>query len=173
MSTTRKSSLFVAVFLCFTASLAVAQHSAKGKAAETATNTLLQMHSSYQQANATQKQQLLTQFTAMAAQREQLLLSLMQSNPGDVLRIAIPGNVSHNMPATVKKHVEQSVTAEGVLEVLYEMQGTPDKTAGAILHHFLNSSNGRLGLHFATAAPTHLLTGSVVKVHGVQVSGEL
>src|SRR5947208_4915790 len=172
MCTTRKPSLFVAAFLFFT-TVAFAQQSAKGKAAETATNALLQMHSSYQQANATQKQQLLTQFTAMAAQREQLLLSLMQSNPGDVLRIAIPGNVSHNMPATVKKHVEQSVTAQGVLEVLYEMQGTPDKTTGAVLHHFLNSSNGRLGLHFATSAPTHLLTGSVVKVHGVQVNSEL
>jgi len=173
MSTTRKPSLSVVVFLCFTASLALAQHSAKGKAAETATTTLLQMHSSYQQANATQKQQLLTQFTAMAAQRQQLLLSLMQSNPGDVLRVAIPNNVSHTMPPTVKKYVEQSVTAQGVLEVLYEMQGTPDKTTGAVLHHFLNSSTGRLGLHFAASAPTHLLTGSVVRVHGVQVSNEL
>src|SRR5207249_2714123 len=140
---------------------------------ETATTTLLQMHSSYQQANTTQKQQLLTQFTAMAAQRQQLLLSLMQSNPGDVLRVAIPNNVSHTMPPTVKKYVEQSVTAQGVLEVLYEMQGTPDKTTGAVLHHFLNSSNGRLALHFASSAPTHLLTGSVVKVHGVQVSNHL
>ena len=98
MSTTRKASLLVVFFLCITASLALAQHSAKGKAAETATTTLLQMHSSYQQGNITQKQQLLTQFTAMAAQRQQLLLSLMQSNAGDVLRVAIPNNVSHTMP---------------------------------------------------------------------------
>ncbi|PYV64537.1 MAG: hypothetical protein DMG95_04175 [Acidobacteria bacterium] len=173
MRTNCKASLFVAIFLCLTATLAFAQHSAKGKAAEDATTALLQMHSSYQQASATQKQQLLTQFTAMAAQREQLLLSLMQSNPGDVLRVAIPNNVSHTMPPTVKQHVEQSVTAQGVLEVLYEMQGTPDKTTGAVMHHFLNSSNGRLRLHFAASAPTHLLTGSVVKVHGVQVSSEL
>jgi len=173
MSTTRKPSLFVAVFLCLTASLALAQHSPKGRAAETATTALLQMHSAYQQANATQKQQLLTQFTAMGAQRQQLLLSLMQSNTGDVLRIAIPNNVSHTMPPTVKKYVEQSMTAQGVLEVLYEMQGTPDKTTGAVLHHFLNSSNGRLALHFAASAPTHLLTGSVIKVHGVQVSNHL
>ena len=82
MRTNCKASLFVAIFLCLTASVAFAQHSAKGKAAEDATTALLQMHSSYQQASATQKQQLLTQFTAMAAQREQLLLSLMQSNPG-------------------------------------------------------------------------------------------
>jgi len=173
MRTNCKASLFVAIFLCLTASVAFAQHSAKGKAAEDATTALLQMHSSYQQASATQKQQLLTQFTAMAAQREQLLLSLMQSNPGDVLRVAIPNNVSHTMPPTVKQHVEQSVTAQGVLEVLYEMQGTPDKTTGAVMHHFLNSSNGRLGLHFAASAPTHLLTGSVVKIHGVQVNSEL
>jgi NPCBM-associated, NEW3 domain of alpha-galactosidase len=173
MRTTRKPSLLVAVFLVLTSSLAFTQHSAKGKAAETATTALLQMHSSFQQANATQKQQLLTQFTAMAAQRQQLLSSLIQTNPEDVLRVAIPNNVSHTMPPTVKKYVEQSVTAQGVLEALYEMQGTPDKTTGAVLHHFLRTSTGRWGLHFAASAPTHLLTGSVVKIHGVQVGSDV
>jgi hypothetical protein len=41
------------------------------------------MRKSYQQLSATQKQQLLTQFTAMAAQRQQLLSSLIQTNPAD------------------------------------------------------------------------------------------
>jgi hypothetical protein len=173
MSTNCKPSLVVAIFLCFTASLAFAQQSAKGKAAETATTALMQIHGAYQQASSTQKQQLLTRFTAVAAQRQQLLLSLMQSNPGDVLRVAIPNKVSHTMPPTVRQYVEQSVTAQGVLETLYEMQGSPDKTTGTVLHHFLNSSSGRLALHFASATPTHLLTGSVVRVHGVQVSNHL
>jgi hypothetical protein len=173
MRTDRKAFLFTLALLSLTCSFALAQHSAKGKAAESATTALLQMHSSYHQASASQKQQLLTQFTAAAAQRQQLLLSLMQSDPGDVLRIAIPNSVSNTMPPAVKKYVEQSVTAQGVLDVLYEMQGTPDKTTGTILHHFLQGANGRLALHFAQSAPTHLLTGSVVKVHGVQVSNDL
>jgi M6 family metalloprotease-like protein len=179
MHTNQKSSLvlvatiFAAFLFCLTALPAVAQQSAKGKAAETATLQLLQMHQSYQQASATQKQQLLTQFTTQAAQRQQLLLSVIQNNPADVLRIAIPSNISHTMPPTVKGYVEQSVTAQGVLEVLYEMQGMPNATTGAVLHHYLRTSTGRLGLHFAASAPTHLLTGSVVRVSGVQVGKDV
>jgi hypothetical protein len=64
MSTTRKPSLVVAVFLCLMTTLVLAQHSPKGKAAESATSALLQMHSSYQQANATQKQLFTSTLTA-------------------------------------------------------------------------------------------------------------
>src|SRR6266567_888847 len=179
MHTNQKSCLvlvapvFAAFVFCLTALPSFAQQSAKGKAAETATLQLLQIHKSYQQAGAAQKQQLLTQFTTLAAQRQQLLSSLIQTNPGDVLRVAIPNNISQKMPSAVQGYVEQSVTTQGVLEVLYEMQGQPDKTTGTVLHHFLQTSTGRLGLHFAASAPTHLLTGSVVRVNGVQVSNEL
>jgi len=179
MHTNQKSCLvlvapvFAAFVFCLTALPSFAQQSAKGKAAETATLQLLQIHKSYQQAGAAQKQQLLTQFTTLAAQRQQLLSSLIQTNPGDVLRVAIPNNISQKMPSAVQGYVEQSVTTQGVLEVLYEMQGQPDKTTGTVLHHFLQTSTGRLGLHFAASAPTHLLTGSVVRVNGVRVSNDL
>ncbi len=172
----RPSPILVAVVifvLSLTALPAFAQQSARGKAAETATLQLLQMHAAYRQAGATQQTQMLSQLATLAAQRQQLLISLMQTNPGDVLRIAIPNNVSQTMPSAVKRYVEQSVTSQGVLEVLYEMQGTPNRTTGAVLHHYLQSSNGRLALHFAASAPTHLLTGSVVRVHGVQVNSDV
>ena len=172
MCKNRKFPLVVAVYVSF-ACFALGQQSVKGKALETATTSLLQIHSQFQHASAAQQQQLLTQFTAVAAQRQQLLQSLIQTNPGDVLRVAIPNSVSHTMPPTVKKYVEQSVTAQGVLDVLYEMQGTPTHTTGAVLHHYLQTFGGRLGLHFASSAPTHLLTGSTVRVHGVQVNTDL
>ena len=149
MRTNCNASLFVAIFLCLTATLAFAQHSAKGKAAEDATTALLQMHSSYQRASATQKQQLLTQFTAMAAQREQLLLSLMQSNPGDVLRVAIPNNVSHTMPPTVKQHVEQSVhkfnsavnaSFQGMAEAATELRGASEAVSSTALETNLQAT---------------------------------
>src|SRR5438876_683373 len=167
------AAIFAAFVFCLTVLPAFAQQSAKGRASETATLQLLQMHQSYQHASPTQQQQLLTQFTTLAAQRQQLLLSLIQTDPADVLRIAIPSNISHTMPPTVKGYVEQSVTAQGVLEVLYEMQGTPKATTGAVLHHYLRRSTGRLVLHFAASAPTHLLTGSVVRVSGVQVGKDV
>jgi hypothetical protein len=121
--------VLVAVVVSFSGLVTVvslfAQQSAKGKAAETATLQLMQMYKNYQQSSGAQKQQLLSQFTTMAAQRQQLLSSLIQTNPADVLRVAIPNNISQNMPAAVQGYVEHSVIAQGVLEVLYETQGRP------------------------------------------------
>ena len=179
MLTNRKPSrdlaapILVGLVFCLAALPSLAQQSAKGKAAETATVQLLQMHQSYRQANATQKQQLLTQFATLAAQRQQLLLSLMQTNPSDVLRIAIPNSVSQTMPAQVQPLVEKDTIAQGVLEVLVEMNGTPEKTTGTKMHYGLTVAQGKLALHFASNPPEHLLTGSVVRVHGVQVGNDL
>ena len=179
MHTNRRPSLFLVavtsnlIFISLTAFPSFAQQSAKGKAAEVATVQFLGFHKSYQEANAAQKRQMLTHFSTMAARRQQLLSSLVQTNPADVLRIAIPDEVTQTMPAPVKKYLEQSVTAQGVLEVLYEMQGTPNKTTGAVLHHFLQTSTERLNLHFAASAPTHLLTGSVVRANGIRLNNDL
>jgi hypothetical protein len=119
--------LLVALSLfLFGAANAESQDSTARTSAENSTIFLLQMNTYYQQAGAAEKPQVLSQLQALAAQRQQLLSSLIQTNPGDVLRIAIPSHVSQNMPPTVRGYVEQSVTAQGVLQVLYEMQGTPD-----------------------------------------------
>jgi hypothetical protein len=175
MRKNRKPSVLVLVTaLIFSFSIQLqGQQSAKGKSAENSTTALLHMHSAYQQASAAQKPQLLTQFTAIAAQRQQLLSSLIQTNPGDVLRVAIPNDVSQKMPSTVRGYVEQSVTAQGALEAVVEMQGTMQHLSGANMHYGLTTAQGKLGLHFATNPPHHLLTGSVVRVQGVQVGSEL
>ena len=174
MRLNQKFSLLVVALALFASTLsASAQQSAQGKTAESATVALLQMQSQYLQTPAAQKPQLVAQFAAMAARRQQLLSSLMQTNPADVLRIAIPNNLRNAMPKAVQGHLEQSVTAQGVLEVLYEMQGTPSKTTGAVMRHYLQTSNGRIALRFAADPPHHLLTGSVVRVHGVLLSSDL
>src|SRR5260370_1251636 len=114
MRTNRKLSLLlVAVVVCVLSLPGLGQQSAKGKAAETATLQLMQMHSAYQQAGPAQKTQLLTQFQTLAAQRQQLLISLIPTNPGDVLRVAIPSSISHDMPPAVKGYVEQDTIAPG------------------------------------------------------------
>src|SRR5260370_17387715 len=178
MHTSRRPSqvLIAVVFslvICLTALPSSAQQSAKGKAAETATLALMHMHSAYRQASPAQKTQLLTQFQTLAAQRQQLLSSLIQTNPGDVLRVAIPGSVSQTMPSAVKGYVEQDTVAQGTLEVAVEMNGTPDKTTRTKIHYGLTVAQGKLGLHFASNPPQNLLTGSVVRVHGVQVGSDV
>ena len=174
MHTNRKLSvLLVAVAVCVLSLPGLGQQSAKGKAAETATTALIQMHSAYQQASPAQKTQLLTQFQTLAAQRQQLLSSLIRTNPGDVLGVAIPGSISQRMPSSVKGYVEQDTVAQGTLEVAVEMNGTPDKTTGTKMHYGLTVAQGKLGLHFASNPPQNLLTGSVVRVHGVQVGSDV
>src|SRR5206468_2937899 len=89
MHRNQKSSLVLVATLCLMAVPTIAQQSAKGKAAESATLQLLQIHHNYKQSSAAQQSQLLTQFRTLAAQRQQLLSSLIQTNPADVLRVAI------------------------------------------------------------------------------------
>jgi len=174
MCANRKPYLVLVTFvLCAFCLPTFAQQSTKGKAAEAATLQLMQMHRNYQQANAAQKTQLLTQFQTLAAQRQKLLSSLIQTNPGDVLRVAIPGSISQTMPAAVQNFVEKDTVAQGVLEVLVEMNGTPDKTTGTKMHYGLTVAQGKLRLHFASNPPEHLLTGSIVRANGVQVAGDL
>ncbi len=166
MRTSRRSSVLLALFALV--SSAFAQQSPKGKAAETATTSLLQMNAAYLQTPAVQKPQLLTPFLNMAVQRQQLLSSLMQTNPADVLRIAVPNNIRSTMPASVQSYVEQTVQAQGVLEVLVE-----DSTSGSKMHYGLTTAAGKLSLHFSDQAPTILLTGSIVQVSGVKVNNDL
>lgn len=166
MRTSRRSSALLVLFALV--STGFAQQTTKGKAAENATVALLQMNKAYLQTPAAQKSAALTQLRTMAAQRQQLLSSLIQTNPADVLRIAIPNNVRGAMPAAVQSYVEQTVQAQGVLEVAIE-----DSTSGSKMHYGLTTAAGKLALHFTDQPPTNLLTGSVMTATGVQVGGDL
>jgi len=72
------------------------------------------------------------------------------------------------MPTGVQNLVEQEVTLEGVLEVSIE-----DQAKDSRLHHFLNVAGEHLPLRFAAEPPTRLLTGSIVRVHGVRFGSGL
>jgi len=175
MHTNRKPSLVLAaVVLCFSACPIFGQQSAKGKAAADATTALLQMNSNYQQAPASQKTQLLTQFRTIAAQRQQMLSSLIQTSPGDLLRVAVPANIRGTMPVAVQSLIEQQVQAQGTLEILHADFGSPAKglTGGKFYYH-LKTATEILTMHFAEKPPAHLLTGSVVRASGVRVGTDL
>lgn len=132
------------------------------------------MNSHYQQTPAAQKAQLLAPFQTMAAQRQQLLSSLIQTNPADVLRIAIPNDIRGKMPASVQSFMEQNVSAQGTLEILHADFGSAAKgITGGKHYYFLTTGTEKLSLHFSGKAPTHLLTGSVVSATGVKVGSAL
>jgi len=166
MRTNRRSSALLVLFALVSSGFA--QQTPKTRAVENATTALLQMNASYRQAPAAQKSQAAAQLGVLAAQRQQLLSSLIQTNPADVLRFAIPNNIRSTMPPAVQNLVEQTVQRQGVCEVVVE-----DSTAGARVHFGLITAAGRLSLHFAGQVPRNLLTGSIIKAVGVQVGTDL
>jgi uncharacterized membrane protein len=151
-----------------------AQQSAKGKAAADATTALLQMNSHYQQTPAAQKAQLLTQFRGMASQRQQMMSSLIQSNPGDFLRVAVPSDIRGSMPAAIQSFVEQQIQAQGTLEILHaDFGGSAKGLTGGKFYYHLKTASAVLTLHFSEKAPTHLLTGAVVRATGVRLGNDV
>lgn len=153
------------VLVLVSVELALGQSVPKGRAAaENLTIQLATLHDQYVAASRSQKPQVLSQLRSVAATRQKLLSALMEHDPGSVLRVAIPGSMRANLPPAVQTFLEQRVQLQGKLEVIYQ-----DSYTSARLRHFLQVGGQRLELHFAQNQPTHLLTGAIVRVQGVQV----
>ncbi|MBZ0159713.1 MAG: peptidase M11 [bacterium] len=132
--------------------------------AESLTHTLVALNVRYQLAGPAGQAQLLDNFLSVAAARQQLLTTLIANDPTEVLRVAVPANLRAGMPPAVQAYVEEAVEVEGALEVLHE-----DRYQGSRYLYFLEALGERFTLHFAADAPTHLETGSQVRVTGVRV----
>jgi hypothetical protein len=134
---------------------------------EDLTQALVSLNASYQRAGPGARPALVAQMLAAAAERRRLLASMLESDPGHVLRVALTPELRASLPTAVRTDVEQHVEIEGTLEVLQE-----DYANGARLRHFLDSGGTRLSLHFATNPPGHL-TGDRVRVRGVLLDNML
>src|SRR5690348_5677280 len=145
----------------------------KSHAAEALTLKLLDLNAQYRKASGSTKTQLLSQMKAAAASRLQMLASLADDNPGEVLRASLPAKLRALMPSGLQNSLEQETVAQGVYEVSVEMDGTPDKTTNIKMHYGLTTAVGKLKLHFASNPPEKLLSGSVMRVHGTQVGNDL
>jgi hypothetical protein len=138
-------------------------------AAQGLTEALVRLNTQYQLADGGNQGRLLGQLLQVAAARRQLLEALVESDPGEVLRVALPPTIAASLPGPVQRYVEEEVEVEGTLEVLHE-----DRDDGRDRYlHFLDTPAGeRLALHFAGEAP-ELPTGTGVRVRGVRVGGTL
>lgn len=137
---------------------------AKRAAAENLTLQFMALHNQYQAAGVNQRPALARQMSALVANRKKLLSTLMESDSGAVLRVAIPSTLQTGLPASVQSQLEQRVQLQGTLKVLSQ-----DGPTSARLRHFLEVQGRQLELHFAKNPPTNLLTGSIVRVNGVQL----
>jgi uncharacterized repeat protein (TIGR01451 family) len=129
-----------------------------------ATTQLVEMGARYQSASEADRPFMIEELSNLASTRWQLLEQLMESDPAEVLRLALPEEIRAGLPPHIQGGLEQRVDIEGELEVLYE-----DWSDGSRLRYSLDSGVERLRLHFTSDPQTNLLTGSRVRVRGVRV----
>jgi hypothetical protein len=144
------------------------QLSAQRLAVREMTRTLFELNTRYQIAGKAERKHLLDNLREVAASRQEMLTGLMETDPGEVLRVALPSEMRDNIPFAIRDKVEQHVDVEGELEVIYK-----DSEDASRLLYFLNVAGERLSLHFASDVPTNLLSGAAVRVKGVRVGNEV
>ncbi|WP_372868365.1 hypothetical protein, partial [Pseudomonas sp.] len=133
------------------------------EAAAAHTTEMLGLNKRLQTAVASERSQLREQLISKAEQRRQLLTELAQSNPAEVLRVAIPDDKQKGMPAEVVAKLEQRVELDGELQVVYEDYENGDHK----LRHFLKTPFGeRFELRLANAQ-REWRSGLSVRAQGV------
>lgn len=143
---------------------AVVQNQSRQNELRDLTIRLASLNARYQMGGKAERASVVEELGSVAAARREKLAALIESDPAEVLRVALPEGFGANLPAPVRENLEQHVDLEGKLEVLYACG-----EAESHLSHFLIVAGKRLSLHFTGAVPGDLLTDSVVRVKGVQV----
>ncbi|MEH6576265.1 MAG: Ig-like domain-containing protein [Amphritea sp.] len=143
---------------------AAATPAAQRKAAIDSTEAFISAHKQWAQARgASNKAVALQSLIAKAEARREMLAELIQSNPAEALRVAIPEEKQTGMPAEVQEMLEQKLDLDGELEVVIE-----DYEDGSHkLRQFLKTPAGeRFELHVASQAKS-ALSGQQVELNGL------
>ena len=106
---------------------------------------------------------------AIARERHDLLRLLLESDPDDVLRLALPTGIRSAFPVAARRWLEREVAAEGELEVIHV--DMPGKGVDYYTY-MLRGPDGARRLHFA-ARPTRLQTGSRIRVKGIGLDEDI
>ena len=111
------------------------------------------------------QQRSIVRLVALARQRHDLLAELIESDPDEALRIALPPGLRASLPAAALPFVEQDADEDGEIEVLHvdHVQSADDYYIRT-----LKTPKGLVRLYFAGDAPD-LETGTHVRVRGVRV----
>ncbi|HEY0461091.1 MAG TPA: NEW3 domain-containing protein [Pyrinomonadaceae bacterium] len=108
------------------------------------------------------------EFESLAAARFAKMSELAESDPSEVLRVALPEEVLAKMPKDLQAFFEKREEIEGELEVFYECDGENE-----ILKYFLKTDKERLPVYFAKKPEKEILTGSTVRVKSLRVGDSL
>lgn len=86
---------------------------APNASAESLTSTLVAMNARHQLAGLGRGAHTLNDLLDVAASRQQFLASLIEENPGEVLRIAMPATLRAGLPPAVQDFVEEEAEGRG------------------------------------------------------------
>ena len=93
----------------------------------------------------------------------------MESDPAEVLSEALTADERARFPAEAAAFLEQDAVEDGECEVYHVDFKDPRLNN---YRYFLKTAHGKLSLHFAGEPPA-LLTGTKVRVHGVEIDDKL
>ena len=106
----------------------------------------------------------------VAKQRKELMLDLIEKDPELVLKNALKQEVIDSMPDNVKENLEKRVSKQGDLEVLIEDDFENKKSRE---EYYLNENGKRSSLHFVDEGPFGLISGTKVKLSGLQIDNKI
>ena len=166
----RKIFGFFILSIALTWATATSAFSDPGKRAdaEALTQSLVGLSKAYHVAAPTDRSRALQELIDLTVERQALLAELVRTDPGAVLRTAIPERIRQQMPVEVQPFIERRVGLEGELEVLYEDR--PDGTHRLL--HRLRAARGPVSLHFEKT-PAALQSGVSVRARGVLVDDSM
>ncbi len=99
-----------------------------------------------------------------AAERHQLLAELIERDPAEVLRLALPATVTAGLPTQSRQYFEEWLELEGELQIVCVHQGEPGLPEYL---HLLETDLGERYALFAAQPPSGLSTGQRVRVEGL------
>jgi len=137
--------------------------------AEDLTFALLDANSSYTAADPGDRGLRLGELIKAARDRHDALAALINSDPEEVLKVALPASVRASFPGEAAPFLEQDAQEDGTLEVYHV-----DSVHPADNHYLyvLNTTKGKLSLNFAGKQPA-FLTGAKVRVTGLKIDNAL
>lgn len=158
--------VFGLVALSFTLGSVSAQSDDHQADAEQLTRSLIALNKHLQQSDPTVRSRLLDDLFALVTERQQLLAAIVEDNPGEVLRLAVPLNVRNRLPVAVQGYLEEEVEVEGKLEAIVE-----EGEGWERLNYYLKNSKGRYALHFAGDS-SELNPGAHLRIRGVRLPSD-
>jgi hypothetical protein len=132
------------------------------------TTRFVDLATRYQLARKAERSLLKKDLRDLAARRRQLFEELIESDPGELLRVALPDDRRARLPGFVQDDTEQQVEIEGKLTVIFE-----DSANSSRLLYFVDDRGEEVSLHFANDPPTDLQTDSRVHVKGIRIGQAL